>query len=123
MNYAARFLAMLCVIQLGGCAYQPKQVEASRPLVNPVDMSTHPVLPSDVQQALNTLPQGATFSHSSTTFTLGQRYVSALGRDCVELIFSYQQGHQQRSAACKSAEQWYQVPQLEQASLGNLFAQ
>lgn len=122
MNNATRFLAILFAVQLGGCAYQPKQVEASRPLVNPVDMA-HPALPSNVQQALNTLPQGATFSHNTTTFTLGQRYVSALGRDCVELMFSYQQGHQQRSAACKSAEQWYQVPQLEQASLGNLFAE
>lgn len=123
MNHVTRCLALLLAIQLGGCAYQPKQVEASRPLVNPVTTNTHPALPGNVQQAINTLPRGTSFSHYDTIFTLGQRYVSALGHDCVELIFSQQQGHQQRSAACKSAEQWYQVPQLEQASLGNLFAE
>ncbi|MFM5047989.1 hypothetical protein ACEUBW_00780 [Aeromonas veronii] len=122
MNNVTPLLAAIFAIQLGGCAYQPKQVEASRPLVNPVDMNAQPVMPSAVQQALNTLPQGSAFTHHDTTVTLGKRYVSALGRECVELIYSQQQGHQQRSAACKSAEQWYQVPQLDQASLGNLFA-
>ena len=100
----AEQLEAIFAISLGGCAYQPKQVEASRPLVNPVDMNAQPVMPSAVQQALNTLPQGSAFTHHDTTFTLGKRYVSALGRECVELIYSQQQGHQQRSAACKSAE-------------------
>lgn len=59
---------------------------------------------------------------NSITFTLGQRYVSALGLECVELLVNSYQGHSQRSAACKREELWYQVPQLEQASVGNLLA-
>lgn len=123
MNHATRLVAIALAILLMGCAHQPKQVEASRPMVNAIDINAQYVLPANVQEALDSLPQGATFIHQHTTFTVGQRYISALGRDCVELLFSYQQGHPQRSAACKSAAQWYQVPQLEQASLGNLFAE
>ncbi|MER0432836.1 hypothetical protein [Aeromonas caviae] len=76
----------------------------------------------NLQQALNTLPQGAAIHSNSITFTLGQRYVSALGLECVELLVNSYQGHSQRSAACKREELWYQVPQLEQASVGNLLA-
>lgn len=123
MTYATRFLAISLAIQLAGCAYQPKQVEASRPLVNPAASTGLQVLPDNLQQALNTQPQGAALSAGSAAFTLGQRYVSALGHDCVELLFSSTQGHAQRSAACKVAEQWYLIPQLEQASISNLLAE
>ncbi|MGY4106526.1 hypothetical protein [Aeromonas encheleia] len=123
MNYASRFLAISLAIQIGGCAYEPKQVEASRPLVNPVASSGLQVMPASLQQPLDALPQGAALSTNSVTFTLGQRYVSALGRECVELMFNNSQGHSQRSAACKIEEQWYLIPQLEQASIGNLLAE
>ena len=123
MNYASRFLAISLAIQIGGCAYEPKQVEASRPLVNPIASSGLQVMPANLQQSLDTLPQGAALSTNSVTFTLGQRYVSALGRECVELLFNNIQGHSQRSAACKIEEQWYLIPQLEQASIGNLLAE
>ena len=123
MNYASRFLAISLAIQIGGCAYEPKQVEASRPLVNPAASTELQTMPANLQQALNTLPQGATLSAGSTTFTLGQRYVSALGRECVELLFNNSQGHSQRSAACKIADLWYLIPQLEQASISNLLAE
>ncbi|MBV7436143.1 hypothetical protein [Aeromonas sp. sif2416] len=123
MNYASRFLAISLALQIGGCAYEPKQVEASRPLVNPIASSGLQVMPANLQQSLDTLPQGAALSTNSVTFTLGQRYVSALGRECVELLFNNIQGHSQRSAACKIEEQWYLIPQLEQASIGNLLAE
>ncbi|MGN5015421.1 hypothetical protein ACTG2X_10590 [Aeromonas dhakensis] len=123
MNYANRFLAITLAIQIGGCAYEPKQVEASRPLVNPLAASGQQAMPADLQQVLNILPQGAAISTHNTTFTLGQRYVSALGLECVELLVNNSQGRSQRSAACKSEELWHQVPQLEQASVGNLLAE
>ena len=123
MNYATRFLAISLAILLGGCASEPKQVEASRPLVNPAASTALQAMPANLQQPLNTLPQGAALSTNSVTFTLGQRYVSALGRECVELLFNNMQGHSQRSAACKFEEQWYLIPQLEQASIGNLLAE
>ena len=122
MSYTTRFLASLLALQIAGCAYEPKLVEASRPLVNPSATSTQHTMPADLQQALNTLPQGAAINTNSITFTLGQRYVSALGLECVELLVNSYQGHSQRSAACKREELWYQVPQLEQASVGNLLA-
>lgn len=122
MNYATRFLAISLAVCIAGCAYEPKQVEASRPLVNPSATSAQPAMPANVQQALNTLPQGAVISTNNITFTLGQRYVSALGLECAELLVNSYQGHSQRSAACKRDELWYQIPQLEQASVGNLLA-
>ncbi|MGY3885405.1 hypothetical protein ACW5WY_07720 [Aeromonas aquatica] len=122
MNYATRFLAISLAIQIGGCAYEPKKVEASRPLVNPATSTELQAMPANLQQALNTLPQGAALSTNSTTFTLGQRYVSALGSECIELLFNSDQIHSQRSVACKIAEQWYLIPQLEQASVSNLLA-
>ncbi|MDE8809125.1 hypothetical protein P0C28_07575 [Aeromonas hydrophila] len=123
MNYASRLLAITLAIQIGGCAYEPKQVEASRQLVNPLATSVQHAMPADLQQALNTLPQGATINTDNTTFTLGQRYISALGLECVELLVNSYQGRSQRSATCKSEEIWYQVPQLEQASVSNLLAE
>ncbi|MFM1684648.1 hypothetical protein [Aeromonas salmonicida] len=123
MNYATRFLAMSLAIQIGGCAYQPKQVEASRPLVNPAASSELHAMPANTQQALNTQPQGAALSTNGVTFTLGQRYVSAMGRECVDLLFNNMQGHSQRSVACKSEELWYLIPQLDQASVSSLLAE
>lgn len=123
MNYATRLLALTLALQIAGCAYEPKQVEASRPLVNPVDAIKLQIMPDNLQQSLNTLPQGAALSTLSATFTLGQRYVSALGRECIELLFDSHQGPSQRSAACKITDQWYLIPQLEQASLNNLLAE
>ncbi|WP_080973256.1 hypothetical protein [Aeromonas hydrophila] len=123
MNYASRFLAVILVIQIGGCAYEPKLVEASRPLVNPSVARVQLAMPADLQHALNTLPQGATINTGSITFTLGQRYISALGLECIELLADSYQGHSQRSAACKSEKLWYQVPQLEQTAVGDLLAE
>ncbi|MFM4650898.1 hypothetical protein [Aeromonas bivalvium] len=123
MNDATRFLVISLAMYLGGCAYEPKQVEASRPLVNPSSTTQLQAMPANLQQALDTQPQGAALSTNSTTFTLGQRYVSALGRECVELLFDGSQSHSQRRAACKLDDQWYLVPQLEQASISNLLAE
>ncbi|MFM4825657.1 hypothetical protein [Aeromonas bivalvium] len=123
MNDATRFLVISLAMYLGGCAYEPKQVEASRPLVNPSSTTQLQAMPANLQQALDTQPQGAALSTNSTTFTLGQRYVSALGRECVELLFDSSQSHSQRRAACKLDDQWYLVPQLEQASISNLLAE
>lgn len=123
MSYTTHFLALTLALQMAGCAYEPKQVQASRPLVNSSASNEHQPMAAEMQQALNTLPQGATLNTNSTTFTLGQRYVSALGRECAELFLNNIQGHSQRSAVCKSEEDlWYLVPQLEQASIGNLLA-
>lgn len=122
MNYLTRFLAASLTLCMAGCATEPKQVEASRPLVNSSASNEHQPMPADMQQALNTLPQGAALSTNSVTFILGQRYVSALGSECIELLLNSDQTHAQRSVACKIAEQWYLIPQLEQASIGNLLA-
>ncbi|MGS3128072.1 hypothetical protein ACB295_02355 [Aeromonas caviae] len=123
MNHATRLLAISLAVLMAGCAYEPKQVAASRPLVNPANTTELQVMPDSLQQAINTLPQGAALSANGVAFTLGQRYVSALGRECVELLVSGYQGHSQRSVACKVAELWYLIPQLEQASVSNLLAE
>ncbi|MCF3099435.1 hypothetical protein EHZ86_19720 [Aeromonas australiensis] len=122
MNNRPRLLAIWLAIMVSGCAHQPRQVEASRPLVSP-QMNAQPALPGSVQQALDSFPQGATFNHHEITFMVGQRYISALGRECIELTYQRQSGHPHRSAACKDGENWYQVTQLEQATVGNLFAE
>ncbi|MFM5840377.1 hypothetical protein [Aeromonas rivipollensis] len=123
MNYATRFLAISLAMSIAGCAYEPKQVEASRPLVNPSSTTAQQAMPANLQQALNTQPQGAALSTNGVTFTLGQRYVSAMGRECVDLLFNSMQGHSQRSVACKSEEMWYLIPQLDQASVSSLLAE
>ena len=123
MNYATRFLAISLTMSIAGCAYEPKQVEASRPLVNPSSTTAQQAMPANLQQALNTQPQGAALSTNGVTFTLGQRYVSAMGRECVDLLFNNMQGHSQRSVACKSEELWYLIPQLDQASVSSLLAE
>ncbi|MGU5641855.1 MULTISPECIES: hypothetical protein [unclassified Aeromonas] len=123
MNYVTRFLAISLAVCIAGCAYEPKQVEASRPLVNPSSTTVLQAMPANLQQALNTQPQGAALSTNGVTFTLGQRYVSAMGRECVDLLFNNMQGHSQRSVACKSEELWYLIPQLDQASVSSLLAE
>ena len=123
MNYATRFLAISLAMSIAGCAYEPKQVEASRPLVNPSSTTALQAMPANLQQALTTQPQGAALSTNGVTFTLGQRYVSAMGRECVDLLFNNMQGHSQRSVACKSEEMWYLIPQLDQASVSSLLAE
>ena len=123
MNYVTRFLAISLAVCIAGCAYEPKQVEASRPLVNPSSTTALQAMPANLQQALNTQPQGAALSTNGVTFTLGQRYVSAMGRECVDLLFNNMQGHSQRSVACKSEELWYLIPQLDQASVSSLLAE
>ncbi|MDW4561955.1 MULTISPECIES: hypothetical protein [Aeromonas] len=123
MNYATRFLAISLAMSIAGCAHEPKQVEASRPLVNPSSTTAQQAMPANLQQALNTQPQGAALSTNGVTFTLGQRYVSAMGRECVDLLFNNMQGHSQRSVACKSEEMWYLIPQLDQASVSSLLAE
>lgn len=123
MNYVTRFLAISLAVCIAGCAYEPKQVEASRPLVNPSSTTVLQAMPANLQQALNTQPQGAALSTSGVTFTLGQRYVSAMGRECIDLLFNNMQGHSQRSVACKSEELWYLIPQLDQASVSSLLAE
>ena len=123
MNYVTRFLAISLAVCIAGCAYEPKQVEASRRLVNPSSTTVLQAMTANLQQALNTQPQGAALSTNGVTFTLGQRYVSAMGRECVDLLFNNMQGHSQRSVACKSEELWYLIPQLDQASVSSLLAE
>ncbi|MFJ5161292.1 hypothetical protein ACIP6T_19140 [Pantoea sp. NPDC088449] len=122
MNKTIRFMVMLLALPLAGCAYSPKQVDASRPLVNKSDATHLQAMPENLQQSLNTLPQGAALSANGATFTLGQRYVSALGQDCVELLVNSNRNQSQRTA-CKNADRWYLIPQLEQASVRNLIAE
>jgi hypothetical protein len=123
MNFASRFLAISLALQMVGCAHEPKQVEASRPLVNLATANELQPMPADLQQALNTQSQGGALGTKNVTFTLGQRYVSALGYECTELLFNTPQGRSQRSVACKIAELWYLIPQLQQASISNLLAE
>ncbi|WP_230599070.1 hypothetical protein [Enterobacter cancerogenus] len=77
-------------------------------------------MPNNLQQSLNTLPQGATLNASSHTYTLGQRYVSALGQECIELVRNRNVNSSQLGVICKNDGIWYQVPQLEQASASDL---
>lgn len=107
---------------LSGCAYSPKQVEASRPLVNQTASIDLQAMAANLQQPLNTLPQGAALSVNGNTYILGQRYVSALGLECIELLRNRNYNQSQHGVTCKNGDTWYLVPQLEQASASNLFA-
>ncbi|MBZ3800652.1 hypothetical protein K9O81_08300 [Leclercia adecarboxylata] len=122
MKNATRFLVISLALMLSGCAYSPKQVEASRPLVNPAASTTLQTMSANLQQPLNTLPQGAALSANGNTYILGQRYVSALGLECIELLRNRNYHQSQHGVTCKSGDTWYLVPQLEQASASNLLA-
>ena len=86
MKNATRLLVISLALMLSGCAYSPKQVEASRPLVNQTASTDLQAMAANLQQPLNTLPQGAALSANGNTYILGQRYVSALGLECIELL-------------------------------------
>lgn len=122
MNNAIRLLVISLAITLSGCAYSPKQVEASRPLVEQAASTDLQAMSATLQQPLNTLPMGAAISANGTTFTLGQRYVSALGLECVELLQKRNYSQSQQGVTCKSGETWYLIPQLGQATASNLLA-
>lgn len=121
MNYVIPLQVLSLAVLLAGCSHQPKQVDASRALVSPTTKTELRPMPANQQQALNTLRQGASLSTSGGVLVLGQRYISALGRECTELLLNTPQGRSQRSVACKIAAQWYLIPQLEQASLSGLY--
>ncbi|EPK7361497.1 hypothetical protein M2O40_004199 [Kluyvera ascorbata] len=122
MKNATRLLVISLALILSGCAYSPKQVEASRPLVNPAASTTLQPMSANLQQPLNSLPQGAALSANGNTYILGQRYVSALGLECIELLRNRNYNQSQHGVTCKNGDTWYLVPQLEQASDSNLLA-
>lgn len=122
MNNAIRLLVISLAITLSGCAYSPKQVEASRPLVEQAASTDLQAMSANLQQPLNTLPMGAAISANGTTFTVGQRYVSALGLECVELLQKRSYSQSLQGVTCKSGETWYLIPQLGQATASNLLA-
>ncbi|EIJ7381550.1 hypothetical protein LJM23_005146 [Citrobacter freundii] len=74
MKNATRLLVISLALMLSGCAYSPKQVEASRPLVNQTASTDLQAMAANLQQPLNTLPQGAALSANGNTYILGQRY-------------------------------------------------
>ena len=122
MKNATRLLVISLALMLSGCAYSPKQLEASRPLVNQTASIDLQAMAANLQQPLNTLPQGAALSVNGNTYILGQRYVSALGLECIELLRNRNYNQSQHGVTCKNGDTWYLVPQLEQASASNLFA-
>lgn len=122
MKNVLGFLLIPLALILSGCAYSPRQVEASRPLVNPAISDGIQPVSVNLQQSLNTLPQGTSFSSNGSTWVLGQHYVSALGLECIELQRNRSDNQAQRGVTCKNDKIWYLIPQLEQASASNLLA-
>lgn len=122
MNNATRLVVISLALMLSGCTFSPKQVEASRPLVNQSTSTELKAMAANLQQPLNTLPQGASISANGNMYILGQRYVSALGLECVELLRNRNYNQSQHGVTCKNGETWYLIPQLEQASASNLLA-
>lgn len=112
-------LTLLLTLLITACAHEPKQVDASRPLVTPVNSSYKP-MPEVIQAPLNTQIKGATFSSNGVVYTIEERYISALGYQCVKLNYEMNQSYSKRSVACKETDKWYQIPQLEQASVRTL---
>lgn len=121
MNNVTRLLVISLTLILSGCAYSPKQVEASRPLVSQASTEL-PAMSLNLQHSLNTMAQGTSISANGTTYILGQRYISALGQECVELLGTRNYNQSQRSLTCKNGDTWYLTPSLEQASASNLLA-
>nr|HAT2261152.1 hypothetical protein [Citrobacter freundii] len=100
MKNATRLLVISLALMLSGCAYSPKQVEASRPLVNQTASTDLQAMAANLQQPLNTLPQGAALSANGNTYILGQRYVSALGLECIELLRNRNYNQSQHGVTC-----------------------
>ena len=123
MKNVTRLLVISLTLMLSGCAYSPKQVEASRPIVNQAASTDLQAMAANLQQPLNTLPQGASLSANSNTYILGQRYVSALGLECIELLRNRNYKQSLHGVTCKNGNTWYLVPQLDQASARNLLAE
>ncbi|MBC6501822.1 hypothetical protein GW742_10055 [Citrobacter freundii] len=112
MKHDVCFLIILCATALSGCTYTPRQVEASRPLVKEAAYAGYQPVPA----ALDTLPPGATLRVGGHISILGERYLSALGQPCTELLRHENDNPPQRRVACKSGETWYLIPPLEQVS-------
>ncbi|WP_218573755.1 hypothetical protein [Plesiomonas shigelloides] len=119
MKILSPSLMLLMTLLITACAHEPKQVDASRPLVTPVN-SYYKSMPEVIQAPLNTQIKGATFSSNGVVYTIEERYISALGYQCVKLNYEMNQSYSKRSVACKETDKWYQIPQLEQASVRTL---
>ncbi|MDC9046357.1 hypothetical protein PSK30_24215 [Escherichia coli] len=59
---------------------------------------------ANLQQPLNTLPQGAALSANGNTYILGQRYVSAPGLECIELLRNRNYNQSQHGVTCKNGD-------------------
>lgn len=119
MHLAPRTLLFSVVCFITACAHDPKQVEASRPLVTAVN-SSHSLMPENLQAPLNNQVQGTTFNINGVVYTIEERYISALGSQCIKLSYAMNKNYSKRSVVCKENNKWYQVPPLEQTSVSTL---
>ena len=119
MHLAHRILLFSLIFFITACAHDPKQVEASRPLVTAIN-SSYSLIPEDLQAPLNNQDQGTTFNKNGVIYTIEERYISALGSQCIKLSYAMNKNYTKRSVVCKENNKWYQVPQLEQTSVSTL---
>ena len=73
MHLTHRILLFSLIFFITACAHDPKQVEASRPLVTAIN-SSYSLIPEDLQAPLNNQDQGTTFNKNGVIYTIEERY-------------------------------------------------
>lgn len=99
---------------LFGCASQPKQVKASRPLVENVVPSNYILIPEQYWSQLSN-NENYQLKHNSITILLGDFFFSGLGKSCRTLYIKdeFTESEQNR-IACYNEEEasWYLTPAI-----------
>lgn len=115
----------LCTLLLSGCASQPKQVIASRPLVENVLPSDFQVIPQKYWSVLASKEEKE-IEHNNATVRLGRSFISGLGNSCRLLhIKEVATKTEQNRVACYDKEQasWYLTPAIIDKDETEVFSQ
>ena len=121
-------IALFTLLLLVGCSSQPRQVVASRALVDHVVPSSYQPIPQDYWQALEST-NTTSVQHEQGEIQIKTNFISALGHSCRNLYFTEQKvKNLSHRIACKiessaqqqennqqqdtNKEQWYLMPAI-----------
>lgn len=107
---------------LSGCSSQPRQVEATIPLVDASNAAVGTKLPTQFRNQLED-SQLKALRHKEYTIHVGAFYTSSLGQDCRGLTIYTLEGEKNQRVACTEPKQypeqvraWYLVPNIVQSA-------
>lgn len=105
------------ILFLLGCSTSPPVTKASVALIDkPIKSENSNSLPTKINTALQTRPQGYVSIYNGTMMLLGNKYISALGSECRAIYLSDENNKvkKERRTACKdeTSEQWSLTPQV-----------